>query len=182
MTQTIFMVGARGAGKTTVGKALAQKLGYFFTDTDAFMQQTTHMSVAEVVAKEGWSGFRQRESAALQTVSEPGTVIATGGGMVLEEVNRIFMRSQGIVFYLRAPAETLAHRLQAYPEDEQRPTLTGKPIAEEMMDILMAREALYQDAAHYVLDATQEPQLVVKQILALLQPEPALAEQRHRSA
>lgn len=71
MTQTIFMVGARGAGKTTIGKALAQALGYRFVDTDLFMQQTSQMTVAEVVESEGWDGFRLRESMALQAVTAP---------------------------------------------------------------------------------------------------------------
>ncbi|MGO4742884.1 shikimate kinase AroL [Serratia quinivorans] len=171
MTQTIFMVGARGAGKTTVGSALALALGYQFTDTDLFMQQTTQMSVAEMVANEGWLGFRRRESIALQTVTQPSTVVATGGGAILAEENRQFMRQHGTVIYLRAPAEVLAQRLEEYPQDTQRPTLTGRPIAEEMLEVLAAREALYQETAHYVMDGTGSPQQVVEKILAALQLE-----------
>ena len=168
MAQTIFMVGARGAGKTTVGKALAQALGYRFIDTDLFMQQTSQLSVAEVVAREGWEGFRQRESIALQAVTAPKTVVATGGGAVLALENRTFMRKHGQVIYLCASAYVLAERLAEDPEDAQRPSLTGKPIVEEMQDVLASREALYQEVAHYVLDATQPPQDVVEQILQLL--------------
>ncbi|AEF44094.1 shikimate kinase AroL [Serratia plymuthica] len=171
MTQTIFMVGARGAGKTTVGSALAQTMGYHFTDTDLFMQQTTQMSVAEMVAHEGWLGFRRRESIALQTVTQPSTVVATGGGMILAEENRRFMRQHGTVIYLRSPADVLAQRLEEYPQDAQRPTLTGRPIAEEMLEVLAAREALYQEAAHFVMDGTGSPQQVVEQILSALQRE-----------
>ncbi|EIR62035.1 shikimate kinase AroL, partial [Yersinia pestis] len=111
MTQTIFMVGARGAGKTTIGKALAQALGYRFVDTDLFMQQTSQMTVAEVVESEGWDGFRLRESMALQAVTAPKTVVATGGGAVLSSENRAFMRDHGRVIYLRASAAVLAKRL-----------------------------------------------------------------------
>ncbi|ANS41410.1 shikimate kinase AroL [Serratia inhibens] len=171
MTQTIFMVGARGAGKTTVGSALAQALGYQFTDTDLFMQQTAQMSVAEMVAHEGWLGFRHRESIALQTVTQPSTVVATGGGVILAEENRRFMRQHGTVIYLRSPAGVLAQRLEEYPQDAQRPTLTGRPIAEEMLEVLAAREALYQEAAHFVMDGTGSPQQVVEQILSALQRE-----------
>jgi shikimate kinase len=171
MTQTIFMVGARGAGKTTVGSALAQTMGYHFTDTDLFMQQTTQMSVAEMVAHEGWLGFRRRESIALQTVTQPSTLVATGGGMILAEENRRFMRQHGTVIYLRSPADVLAQRLEEYPQDAQRPTLTGRPIAEEMLEVLAAREALYQEAAHFVMDGTGSPQQVVEQILSALQRE-----------
>jgi shikimate kinase len=171
MTQTIFMVGARGAGKTTVGSALALALGYQFTDTDLFMQQTTQMSVAEMVANEGWLGFRRRESIALQTVTQPSTVVATGGGAILAEENRQFMRQHGTVIYLRSPAEVLAQRLEEYPQDAQRPTLTGRPIAEEMLEVLAAREALYQETVHYVMDDTGNPQQVVEKTLAVLQLE-----------
>ncbi|PVZ87383.1 shikimate kinase AroL [Serratia sp. S1B] len=169
MTQTIFMVGARGAGKTTVGRALAQALGYQFVDTDLFMQQTAQMSVAEMVAQEGWPGFRRRETEALQALKQPSTIIATGGGAILAEENRRFMRQHGIVIYLRAPASVLAQRLAEYPQEGQRPTLTGRPIAEEVQEVLAAREALYQDAAHYVMDASADPQQVITQILDVLQ-------------
>ncbi|OMQ25353.1 shikimate kinase AroL [Serratia oryzae] len=171
MTQTIFMVGARGAGKTTVGSALAQALGYQFIDTDLFMQQAAQMSVAEMVVQEGWLGFRRRESLALQEVAQPSTLIATGGGMILAEENRRFMRQQGTVIYLRAPASVLARRLEEYPQDAQRPTLTGRPIAEEMLEVLAAREALYQETAHHVMDGTLPPAQVVEQILAALHCE-----------
>lgn len=171
MIQTIFMVGARGSGKTTIGSALAQALGYQFIDTDLFMQQSTQMSVAEIVAQEGWNGFRHRETIALQAVTQPSTLVATGGGAILAEDNRLFMRQNGTVIYLRAPAGVLARRLEEYPQEEQRPTLTGRPIAEEMREVLAAREALYQDASHHVLDATAHPTQVVAQIMALLQRE-----------
>ena len=171
MTQTLFMIGARGAGKTTVGSALALALGYQFVDTDLFMQQAAQMSVAEMVEREGWLGFRRRETIALQTVTRPSTIVATGGGAILAEENRQFMRQHGTVIYLRAPASVLAQRLAEYPEDAQRPTLTGRPIAEEMLEVLAAREALYQNAAHYVIDGAADPQRVVEQILAVLPRE-----------
>ena len=81
------------------------------------------------------------------------------------------MRQHGTVIYLRAPASVLAQRLEEYPEDAQRPTLTGRPIAEEMREVLAAREALYQEAAHYVMDGAADPQRVVEQILAVLPRE-----------
>ncbi|WP_291968826.1 shikimate kinase AroL [Candidatus Symbiopectobacterium sp.] len=168
MSQPIFMVGARGCGKTTVGNALACALGYQFADTDLFMQQTSKMSVAEVVANEGWHGFRQRESVALQQVTQSRRVIATGGGMVLSPQNREFMRSQGIVIYLFASATLLGDRLEASPEAHQRPTLTGRPIVDEMTDVLAARETLYRDVAHHVVAASATPDVIVTEILQML--------------
>ena len=168
MSQPIFMVGARGCGKTTVGSELARALGYQFVDTDLYMQHTSKMSVAEVVANEGWEGFRQRESLALQQVTQSHCIVATGGGMVLSEFNRQFMRAQGTVIYLFASATLLGARLEACPEAHQRPTLTGRPIVDEMADVLAARETLYRDVAHHVIDASSSPQTIVANIMRIL--------------
>lgn len=170
-TETIFIVGARASGKTTIGQELARSLGCDFVDTDQHMLETTSLTVAQVVEKEGWEGFRRRESEALRAVTRPGLVVATGGGMVLSEANRQFMRDNGTVLYLSAPAAVLAARLEANPEEAQRPTLTGRPIVAEVSEVLAAREPLYRNAAHHVLDATVAPDLVVAQALeALRQP------------
>ena len=173
--QPIYMVGARGCGKTTIGRALAQALGFQFSDTDLELLASTGQSVAQIVEAEGWAGFRARESGILQKVTGTGgnRVIATGGGIVLSEANRRFMRDHGIVVYLHAPVDVLAHRLSAVPEEDQRPSLTGRPIIEEIEEILLAREALYQDAAHHVLDASAPPQEVVSAIMRQLCPSAA---------
>ncbi|OON39561.1 shikimate kinase II [Izhakiella australiensis] len=174
MTSPIYLIGARGCGKTTVGQALATALGYAFVDTDHHLQHVTQRSVAETVAAEGWQGFRLRESESLIAVSAPSTVVATGGGMVLAERNRHFMRQSGTVVYLNAGAGTLAARLQAFPHDAQRPTLTGRPIAEEIEQVLTERDALYQQTAHHVIDASHPPEKVVQQILDALSPARAV--------
>ncbi|MEW5291280.1 MULTISPECIES: shikimate kinase AroL [Erwinia] len=168
MSLPLYLVGARGCGKTTVGQALASALGYAFSDTDGHLQRITGKTVAEIVAVEGWEGFRLRESHALQAVTAPATVVATGGGMVLAACNRQFMREHGQVIYLSAEAGVLAARLQAYPQQDQRPTLTGRPIADEMVEVLAARDALYQEASHYVINAMQHPDKVVDDIITLL--------------
>lgn len=168
MSLPIYLIGARGCGKTTVGQALATALGYAFSDTDRHLQQTTRRTVADIVAEEGWDGFRHRESQSLQAVTAPATVIATGGGMVLAAENRKYMREHGQVIYLNAEAGVLAARLEAYPEQEQRPTLTGRPIADEMVEVLAARDALYQEASHFVINAMQHPDGVVEDIIHIL--------------
>ncbi|MBK0032250.1 shikimate kinase AroL [Erwinia sp. S43] len=168
MSLPIYLIGARGCGKTTVGQALAAAQGYDFCDTDYYLQQVSGKTVAEIVAEEGWPGFRSRESASLIAVTAPGKVIATGGGMILAAENRQFMHDNGHVIYLNAPAEILALRLEAYPENAQRPTLTGRPIAEEMAEVLAARDQLYRQAAHHIVDAMQSPEAVVQQIVNAL--------------
>ncbi|MEY8710637.1 shikimate kinase II [Mangrovibacter phragmitis] len=165
MTQPIFLVGPRGSGKTTIGQALAQALGLQFIDTDHWLLSTSGMSVAEIVEQEGWDGFRLRESQALKSATQPGAVVATGGGIVLRDENREFMREQGLVLYLRASVDTLTNRLEAFPDEGQRPTLTGKTITDEISEVLAAREALYQQSAHHFIDASQSPSEIVADIL-----------------
>ncbi|AGN87386.1 MULTISPECIES: shikimate kinase AroL [Enterobacteriaceae] len=169
MTLPIFLIGARGCGKTTVGRTLALAQGCQFIDTDYWLQENAQQTIAAIVEQEGWDGFRARETAALEAVSAPSRVVATGGGIILREYNRRFMREHGVVIYLCAPVDVLADRLEAFPEEGQRPTLTGKPISEEVSEVLAQRDALYREAAHYVVDAAQSPDKVVSDIEAALQ-------------
>ena len=130
MTQPIFLIGPRGCGKTTVGHALARARHFRFSDTDHRLQAHEQRTVAEIVQAEGWARFRELETLSLKAVTLPNTVIATGGGIVLAEGNRQFMRENGVVIYLQASVSALIDRLEAYPKAEQRPTLTGKPVRE----------------------------------------------------
>ena len=168
MSLPIYLIGARGCGKTTVGEALSRALGYAFRDTDHHLQLSTQRSVAQIVADEGWEGFRARETESLKVGTAPAPVIATGRGMVPAEQNRRFMREHGRVIWLSAPSHILAQRLESQPEAAQRPTLTGRPIAEEMGDILRERAHLYRDAAHHEVNAMQPPERVIEEILQSL--------------
>ncbi|WP_434666882.1 shikimate kinase AroL [Klebsiella sp. B345] len=176
MTLPIFLIGPRGCGKTTVGHALARACNYPFTDTDHALQEREQRTVAAIVEQEGWARFRELESEALKAVTRPQTVVATGGGIVLAEGNRQFMRENGVVIYLQASVSALIDRLEAYPKAEQRPTLTGKPVRDEVGEVLAQREALYRATAHHIIDATAAPDEVVRQILATLHPLSALPQ------
>ncbi|OCG06470.1 shikimate kinase II [Gilliamella sp. wkB178] len=168
MNKTIFLVGARAAGKTTLGKMLANKLSYSFVDTDCYLLETTQKTVAEIVEKEGWDGFRARESQVLVDTTKPNHVIATGGGMVLAQQNRNFMKQHGMVFFLSAPAAILAARLMKDPNVAQRPSLTGLSIIDEMEKVLTERLPLYHDAAHHIINVNQDENLVLNQLIELL--------------
>ena len=168
MTQPIFLIGPRGCGKTTVGHALARARHFQFSDTDHRLQAHEQRTVAEIVQAEGWARFRELETLSLKAVTLPNTVIATGGGIVLAEGNRQFMRENGVVIYLQAAVSALIARREASPKAEQRPTLTGKPVREEVGEVLAQREALYRDAAHHIVDATASPDRVVEQIMSML--------------
>ncbi|AHN24875.1 Shikimate kinase III [Gilliamella apicola] len=169
MNNTIFLVGARAAGKTTMGKMLANKLSFSFIDTDCHLLETTQKTVAEIVEKEGWEGFRARESQILIDTTKPNRVIATGGGMVLADHNRKFMRQNGTVIFLSATAATLAARLMKDPNVAQRPSLTGLSIVDEMEKVLADRLPLYHDAAHHIVNVEQDEELILSNILHMLQ-------------
>lgn len=168
MTQPLYLVGPRGCGKTTVGMALASAINCRFVDTDQWLQSQMQMTVAEIVERDGWPGFRARETAALEAVTAPATVVATGGGIILTEYNRHFMRENGIVVYLSAPVSTLVGRLEASPEEELRPALTGKPLSEEVREVLAQRDILYRQAAHFIIDASNAPDQVISEIRGAL--------------
>ena len=114
----IYLVGPRACGKTTLGKALSEVLDVPYCDTDHHLCERLGMDVATMVERWGWEGFRSRESESLRLASEELAgrgVVATGGGMVLAEANRRYMREHGRVFFLSAPVEVLAARLRRTP-------------------------------------------------------------------
>lgn len=168
----IFLVGPRACGKTTIGRQLAALRGVPFLDTDALLQEMAQRSIADIVATEGWPAFRIRESAALEEAARrcgypdrPQGVIATGGGMVLAEKNRLFLRKAGEVVFLQAPAAMLAARLRRHALPEQRPSLTGGDMVQEVAAVLAERLPLYKATSHHWVDAS----LPVQELCALLQ-------------
>ena len=157
----IFLIGARASGKSTLGRLLAEDLQLAFVDTDRHIRSASGLEVDELVVRSGWPAFRAKESAALRECARPRTVVATGGGMVLDPDNRAFMRATGTAFFLDVPARLLASRLAGDPRTAQRPSLTGLPAAEEIAQVLAEREALYRATAHHIIDAARPlPELV----------------------
>ncbi|HEU6436185.1 MAG TPA: shikimate kinase AroL [Nitratidesulfovibrio sp.] len=169
-TRRVYLVGPRASGKTTVGKALAARARWNFEDTDATVVATAGMTVEQIVEREGWEGFRRRETEALRaTLGRDGLVVATGGGMVLAEENRRMLRNGGLVAYLCGSVELLAARLARDPLAAQRPSLTGRPIADEVAEVLTVREPLYRECADVVLDAGDEVPMLVDRLADLLE-------------
>ena len=166
----IYLVGSRGSGKTSVGKALAQRLAWDFVDTDALLCEMQGKSIAEIVEAEGWEAFRDYESLALLVASKDSEqIVATGGGMILREKNRVAMRESGVVIFLEVPPEELARRLGADPLEAQRPSLTGKTLLAEVKEVLLARQQLYEDSAHITVDGAQTIKEIIDNIMALLE-------------
>lgn len=161
----VFLVGPMGAGKTTIGRQLAQALKMDFVDSDHEIVERTGASIPWIFDVEGEAGFRRRERDMLQELSErENTVIATGGGAVLAEQTRKVLRSRGVVVYLCA---TIDQILKRTARDRNRPLLqTDDPRAR--LEALMAeRDPLYREVADLVV-ATDDRSVrtVVKEIVA----------------
>jgi len=163
----IILVGMMGAGKSAVGRLLAERLGRPLIDTDALVEQQAGMSIPEIFAAEGEAGFREREAAVLAAVAAGADqVIATGGGAVLRPANREALRASGLVIWLYAPPEALYHRAKAQGV-ERRPLLAGADPLERLQALANEREAAYQAAAHLRVETDRLPLVaVVEQILA----------------
>lgn len=163
----LFLVGPRGSGKSSAGARAAAALGLALHDTDRLVEEDAKMSIADMVAQDGWQAFRLRESRALERAAALGGVISTGGGIVLAEHNRRFMRAAGLVLYLAALPAVLCGRLARNPAPLQRPSLTGAPLLDEVALVLAEREPLYLACAHHVLDASLPLEAVGREIVRL---------------
>jgi len=151
----IALIGYRGTGKTTVGRLLAERLGWDFADADDLVEAAAGKSVAEIFAAEGEAGFRDREAAAVRELcARDRLVLATGGGAVLRPANREVLRGAGFVAWLVASPDTLWARLRGDPATAaRRPNLTAAGGIEEVRTLVAAREPLYRELAHFTADA-----------------------------
>ena len=144
-----------GAGKSTVGKALAKHLSWEFTDTDHLIEHQTGVSIPVIFEIEGETGFRKRESAALASfVGREKQVIATGGGIVLSPENREILKKIGAVVYLSASAAELYQRTRL---DKNRPLLQGPNPRRKIEELLAARLPLYRECADVVIETGRHP-------------------------
>ncbi|QJW99166.1 shikimate kinase [Frigoriglobus tundricola] len=168
MARNIILVGYRCTGKTTVGRRLAQLLGWPFADADDHIEAVAGRSVTEIFASEGETGFRDRESAALaELCARSGCVIATGGGAVLREPNRRLLKASGLVVWLTAAPDTLWGRMQTDPTTAaRRPNLTAGGGWDEVRALVAAREGLYREVADFVRNGdSQSPDEIAAAIL-----------------
>ena len=171
----IFLVGMMGAGKTTLGKALARRLGREFVDTDKVLVERTGVSVATIFEIEGEEGFRRRESAVLaELVGRHDSVVATRGGAVLSADNRRLMHDGGTVVYLRARLESLWERTR---QDTSRPLLRTPDPRATLAELLEKRDPLYREAAHITVDTgfQSAATLVSRVVTALAEHSPGRA-------
>lgn len=166
----ISLVGMPGSGKSTVGRHVARHLGLTFVDTDHRIEQHIGCSIRAYFELHGEAAFRDVEAQVIDEVtsdSESG-VVATGGGAVLRDSNRVALRERTQVFYLRSTPEDLARRLR---HDSHRPLLQGStdPL-KRLRTLFQERDALYRRCAHFVIE-TGRPSVHTLVSMVLMQIE-----------
>lgn len=163
----LFLVGLMGAGKTTVGRALARKLNKRFIDSDHEIEARTGASIPLIFEIEGEEGFRQREAEVIHDLtSQSGIVLATGGGAILREENRACLKERGTVIFLRASIDSI---LQRTSHDKNRPLLQTANPRERLEELTRLREPLYREVADIIVE-TGRPNIpsLVQSIIAQL--------------
>jgi len=170
----IFLIGYRGTGKSAVGKGLATALNRRFVDMDEELTGRLGMTIREHVARFGWPVFRAEEKRLLQELClRDGGVVATGGGVVLDDENVAAMRGSGHVIWLQASPGVIQQRLAAAPRSRDlRPPLSARPDpAGEIRDVLQQRLALYRQAAHWQIGTDElSAEQVCRNLAARLAP------------
>lgn len=147
---SIFLVGPMGAGKTTVGKKLAEQRGLHFVDSDHEIEARTGVDISFIFEKEGEEGFRKREQAVLEALTqESGIVLATGGGAIIKADNRSHLKARGYVVYLHA---SVAQQFSRVERSDNRPLLAQGDRRETLTRLFIERDPLYREVADIVLD------------------------------
>lgn len=172
----IYLIGARGAGKSEVGRRLAALCRRPFCDMDAELMRRIGQSIHDIVQTLGWPAFRREERLLLtELAAREAWVVSTGGGVVLDPANIAELRRSGRVVWLRASPETLLTRLQADPlQRTQRPALRpGQALCDEVRQTLEERAALYRRAMHVCVDTDhRSAEAVCRAISAQLEITP----------
>lgn len=151
----LILVGPMGAGKSTIGRRLAKRFGLRFVDLDREIEQRCGARIPLIFEHEGEQGFRQREHATLTAVlsdASAGLLLATGGGVVLRDDNREYLRSRGFVVWLRT---SVAEQLKRLRDDGSRPLLAGPDREQRLGAMAGLRDPLYRDACDLIFESNQ---------------------------
>ena len=159
----IVLMGFMGAGKTTIGKSLAEAAGIAFVDTDERIENEQGRKISEIFAEDGETAFRDMETDLLKRLveSKEEFVLSIGGGMPVREENRRLLREIGTVIYLKTSKEEIIRRVSG---DTARPLLQGGALEEKVTALMNAREHIYEETAHreVVTDGSDVSGLVEK--------------------
>ena len=174
---SVILIGYRGSGKSSVGRILAQRLGWQFVDADDLLVKRAGQTIKEIFEQRGEEHFRDLESAIVRELCEQkNRVIALGGGAILREKNRIAVTESGqMIVLLHSDSETLLKRIQSDPQTQStRPSLThlGGGI-QEVRKLLAERLPLYRQVKTHEIDVSYlPPEQVAERIVQMLQPKP----------
>ena len=168
MKSNIALIGFMGTGKTAVGKALAEKLGKQFTEVDALIEQRAGKTIPEIFQQDGEIAFRELEIEATGDVAEKeNTVIACGGGVVLNQINIDRLRRKSVIVYLTASLEVILKRTS--PDTDERPLLVAEDKTARVAGLLKFRKPFYERAADITVDtSTLDVREVVGKIIKRL--------------
>lgn len=155
-----------GAGKTSVGRILAQKLGLEFSDLDELIEAECGKTISTIFSEHGEDFFRDLESKKLLTMSEKsGQIVSTGGGIVLREANWKVMKEWGVTVYLKASTDVLWSRIK---NDTSRPLLRVENPYEKVNELISIRIPLYERADIIVQSEDKSPENVADDIIGQL--------------
>ncbi len=164
----IFLVGPMGAGKTTIGRLLAEDLRKEFHDSDQVIEDRAGANISWIFDVEGEDGFRARERSVIKEMCTlDNIVLATGGGAILAEQNRKYLRKGGIVVYLMA---TISQQVERTRRDQKRPLLrnVADPRA-KLTELMELRDPLYREIAdHVVMTSRRSPRAVSTEIIEMI--------------
>jgi len=159
----IVLTGFMGCGKTTVGKALARRMGYKFYDLDRVIEEDQKMTINEIFEKFGEEYFRQLESQYIKNLSQlKGYVLSTGGGALLSEINYKNAERAGLVIYLKSDLEFLYKNLSG---SSNRPLLNTPDPKTRIKELLEKREPIYEKHCNLIVDAQKPIEWVVRDII-----------------
>ena len=159
-----------GAGKSTIGKRLARSLGKDFKDSDHEIESRTGVNIATIFDIEGEEGFRNREQQIIdELTSKKNIVLATGGGVILRQVNRQNLMARGTVIYLQT---SVGQQLARTRHDKNRPLLATKDPEARLSELMKIREPLYLEVADMTIDTDhRHSNQVVNEIQKKLSPD-----------
>ena len=159
----VYLIGPMGAGKTTIGRALADALGLEFVDSDHEIQRRTGVDIPTIFEFEGEEGFRRREQLTIDELTQrQGIVLATGGGAVLNADNRRNLSTRGAVVYLYCSP---AQQYKRTAKDRKRPLLQTADPKSTLKELMAVRDPLYRQTADFVISTERRSAAsVIKEI------------------
>jgi len=154
MSGIIILIGYRGVGKTSIGRRLAQELGFAFFDTDREVEKIKGMSINSIVESEGWQAFRECERRVVRSLGTlRDTVVATGGGAVMHEADWREVKEDAMIIWLTADPKVIVTRIVSDKGSKnQRPSLTNCDLEEETVKLLEQRHPIYRRLAEVSVD------------------------------